>query len=122
MIAWTVIVLCTLVSVELVARLPIGDRVAALRETLARVTATASSTASDHWKQRALSACARRMLADSVMLSLLLLVVLTPFLAAVPLSALAGHGILQPVASAGGIAATSASAAVYAACRARIAR
>ena len=122
MIAWIVIVACTFASVELVARLPIGDRVAALRETVARVTAATGSTASDHWKQQALTALARRLFANSVALLLLLLAAGAPFLAAIPLSELAGHGILQPVASVGGMAAAAACAAVYATCRARVVR
>lgn len=122
MIAWIVIVTCTFACVELVARLPIGERVESLRQTLARVTHATGSTASDHWKQRALTALARRLFVDSVALLFLLLAVLTPFLAAIPLSELAGHGILQPVASVGGMAAASACAAAYATCRARVVR
>ena len=122
MIAWIVIVACTLASVELVVRLPIGARVAALRASLARVAAAAGSTASDHWKQRALTALAQRVLGDSVALLLLLLAVLAPFLAAVPLSELAGHGILRTVASLGGTAAASACAALYVTCRGLVVR
>ena len=69
MIAWLVIVVCTMAAVELLLRLPIARSVTRLRETLARATATVrSSTVSDHWKERALTAYARRMLSASVTL------------------------------------------------------
>lgn len=122
MIPWIVIAGCAVAAVELVARLPLGTRTAALRDTLARVAAATGSSASDHWKQRALTVLSRRMFVHSMALSLLLLVGLAPFLAAIPLSAAAGHDILQPVASVGGMAVASTCAAVYATCRARLVR
>ena len=122
MVPWVVIVLCTLAAVELGIRLPFRSRLAILRETLERVAATVGSTSvSDRRKERILRACARRMFASSVVTFLLLLAVLAPFLVAVPLSDLAGHGILEPIASAGGIVATTVTAAAYAMLRVRIA-
>ena len=118
MIAWLVIVFCTMAAVELLLRLPIARSVTRLRETLARATATVrSSTVSDHWKERALTAYARLMLSVSVTLFLLLLAVLTPFVVAAPLAYLAGQDILEPISSAGGTAATSAGAILYAGLR-----
>ena len=122
MIAWLVIVVCTMAAVELLLRLPIARSVTRLRETLARATATVrSSTVSDHWKERALTAYARRMLSASVTLFLLLLAVLTPFVVAAPLAYLAGQDILKPISSVGGTTATSAGAIVYAGLRVRFA-
>ena len=122
MIAWLVIVVCTMAAVELLLRLPIARSVTRLRETLARATATVrSSTVSDHWKERALTAYARRMLSASVTLFLLLLAVLTPFVVAAPLAYLAGQDILKPISSVGRTAATSAGAIVYAGLRVRFA-
>ena len=123
MIPWVVIVLCTMAAVEIGIRLPFSVRLAILREAAARVAPTiGSASVSDREKQRILSACARRIFASSVAMFFLLLAVLAPFLLAVPLSELTGYGILEPAASASGIAATIVTAAVYGFLRARVAR
>lgn len=122
MVPWAVIVLCTVAAAELGFRLPFRARLAILRETVERVAATVgSASVSDRQKEGVLHACARRMFASSVVTFLLLLAVLSPFLVAVPLSALLGHDILEPLSSATGIAAATLVAAAYAILRVRIA-
>lgn len=122
MVPWVVIVLCTVAAAELSIRLPLRARLAILSETVERVAATVgSASVSGRQKEWVLHACARRMFVSSVVTFLLLLAVLSPFLVAVPLSALFDRDILEPVSSASGIAAATLVAAVYAILRVRIA-
>lgn len=119
---WLLLALCCAAFVEAVVRLDLSGQVRnAARVTRKIAAVVRSARISDHWKEKALSIYAGKLLSSSLRLLLTLLAAAAPAVLLAALTGWSSSPSVQLISSWAGLPAATIIAVVYAAARSRFA-
>ncbi|MFP4000235.1 MAG: hypothetical protein ACLFUN_10370 [Desulfobacterales bacterium] len=117
---WIIVFICCVLAVEILFRSKPAGTLRYIASMLAKTThVIANKRISDHWKEKILPAYAFIIFAGSLRLLATLVLIFSPFAAALCLSVLLDLAFYSFLSSPSGLAGTAAAAAVYSTARSR---